>query len=105
MSATTRRSLALHFLDEFPPATRGSRAWINGVALETDTMVELVSALVAEAPDEAYGLAWIVSDHRSATGRNELARREASSLVAGDVAPLPSLARLLSRIAEELLKG
>ena len=54
---------------------------------------------MSEAPDQAYGLAWIVSDHRSATGRHNLARREASSLVAGDIVPLPSLARLLSRIA------
>jgi hypothetical protein len=78
---------------------RGQREWINGVALEADTMVDLVALLVSESPDEAYGLAWIVSDHRSATGRNELARREASSLVAGDILRLPSLARLLSRIA------
>jgi predicted ATPase len=97
--AATRRALAQHYLDRFPPAMRGQREWINGVALEADTMVDLVALLVSESPDEAYGLAWIVSDHRSATGRNELARREASSLVAGDILRLPSLARLLSRIA------
>ena len=97
--AATRGALAEHYLDQFPPAMRGQREWINGVVLETDTMVDLVSALVSEAPDEAYGLAWIVSDHRSATGRHDLARREATSLVSGDIVPLPSLARLLSRIA------
>ena len=97
--AATRRALAGHYLDRFPPSIRGQREWINGVVLETDTMVDLVSGLVSEAPDEAYGLAWIVSDHRSAIGRHELARREADSLVSGDIVPLPSLARLLSRIA------
>ena len=97
--AATRRALAQHYLDRFPPAMRGQREWINGVALEADTMIDLVALLVSESPDEAYGLAWIVSDHRSATGRNELARREASSLVAGEILRLPSLARLLSRIA------
>ncbi len=42
--AATRRALAGHYLDRFPPSIRGQREWINGVVLETDTMVDLVSA-------------------------------------------------------------
>ena len=62
-------------------------------------MVGLVGALAQEAPDQAYGLAWITNDHRSTTGHFELARAEAAALLDGDVVPLPSLARLLAHTA------
>ena len=92
----TRSALAEHYLDSFPPRMRGQRDWINGIALELDTLVGLVGALAQEAPDQAYGLAWITNDHRSTTGHFELARAEAAALLDGDVVPMPSLARLLA---------
>ena len=69
---------------------RGQRDWINGIALELDTMVGLVGALAQESPDEAYGLAWITNDHRSTTGHFELARAEAAALLEGDVVRCPA---------------
>ena len=95
----TRSALAEHYLDSFPPRMRGQRDWINGIALELDTMVGLVGALAQEAPDQAYGLAWITNDHRSTTGHFDLARVEAAALLDGNVVPLPSLARLLAHTA------
>ena len=95
----TRRELADHYLEQFPPRTRGRRESLNGVALELDTMVGLISALAKEAPDEAYGLAWIANDHRATTGHFELARAEAAALLDGDLVPVPSLARLLAHTA------
>jgi predicted ATPase len=95
----TRRALADHYLDLFPPRTRGQRDWINGIMPELDTMVGLMASLAREAPEEAYGLAWITNDHRSTTGHFELARAEAAAMLDGDVVAVPSLARLLAHTA------
>jgi predicted ATPase/class 3 adenylate cyclase len=96
---TSRRVLADHYLDGFPPRMRGRREWIDGVALELDTMVGLIPGLARESPDQAYGLAWIANDHRSTTGHFELARAEAAALLDGPVVHGPALARLLAHTA------
>ena len=95
----THVALAEHYLDHFPPRMRGQREWIDGVALELDTMVGLVAALARSAPDAAYGLAWVSNDHRSTTGHFELARAEAAAILDGEVVASPTLARLLAHTA------
>ena len=95
----TRVALAEHYLDRLPPPMRGQREWIDGVALELDTMVGLVAALAKDEPDVAYGLAWVSNDHRSTTGHFELARAEAAAILEADLVPSPSLARLLAHTA------
>ena len=51
----TASALAEHYLDRFPPPMRGQREWIDGVALELDTMVGLVAARSRTRPTRPTG--------------------------------------------------
>ena len=84
--------LAEHYLDRFPPRMRGQREWIDGVALELDTMVGLVAALRQVCARR--GLWARVGEQRPSLDHGALRARgaEAAAILDGDVVVSPSLA-------------
>jgi hypothetical protein len=92
VAATNR--IAEWYLDRFPLAQRGNRAWLTSLAAELDTLSALIDGM-EPAGDVVAGLARLRAELRAVAGQPRLGCEEIDAVLARATIPSPAVARLL----------
>ncbi len=93
-TATTAARIADFYLDRFPLAQRGNRAWLNSLVAELDTLSALIDGL-DPTTDVVPALARLRAEPRAVAGQPRLGCDEIDAVLARITRPSAAVARLL----------